>query len=313
MALGINGFYDYQDTFSLGGFGNYGYTGRDKGNLITISCKTKGTTVYGYLSENIKIDGQAKWKEMFGGGIMALGKGAVQIGSNIAQLKDGVSIQQPWMNRKYYESTSPFSFTFGINFVSKTDNQAYSEVYAPAQYLLSLIYPRSTDNRSYAKDALNAMGINTKAEVKHESGKGTRTLVNAVTNAVTDFVIPGPSIAFTNEGETASYKGDAVTIVIGQAFAFGGVYLEDVGVEMSKSFDSSGYPLYARCTVKATCMDVNFCNSDGTFLISQYGAGQYEAISNLIDSIEESLEDTKQDVTNFAKAIGTFWSGKKLY
>lgn len=289
MAIG----YNYEDTYLLNKQPvlDTDENGPSSGNEVIIACKTKNTRISGYISEGIKINGKAKWKEMFGGGISAMTKGLLQTGSNITQLVEGHTIQQPWMNRKFYESTEPFSFTFGINFVSQ--GNAEEEVYLPASYLLSLIYPREWGS-NVAGDLL----LKGTKNGKQKGFIGRDTLAGTLINSMTDMVIPGPSLCYTGK-ENPSKKqdvGDAVTITIGQMFAFGGVYLENIGVEFSSSFDTEGFPLYAKCSVTATCMDVNYCNTDGSFLISQYGPGQCEKISNFTQKLKEVMIKTAEDV-----------------
>ena len=279
--------YNYEDKYVMPLTSTAGNPA--SGNEVQIACKTKNTRIYGYISEGVKIDGQAKWKEMFNGGIGGLGKGLLQTASNLEQIFAGSTLQQPWMNRKFYESTAPFSFTFGINFVSHGD--AANEVYMPAQYLLSLVFPREGGT-----GLVNAVKENT----------DPNSLVGKTLNMMGEMVIPGPSVGYTGSpDEDIKIKGDAVTIVIGQMFAFGAVYLEDVSVEFSPSFDSSGFPLYAKCKVKATCMDVNYCQSDGSFLISQFRSGQCDKMSGFIDKMGETLTTAYKD----AQAIVKSWKG----
>lgn len=287
-------FYNYEDRYVMK---PTSLTGADDGNEVQIACKTKNIRIYGYISEGIKINGSAKWKEMFNGGIGGLGKGLLQTASNLEQIFTGITLQQPWMNRKFYESTAPFSFTFGINFVSHGD--AANEVYMPAQYLLSLIYPRKGEPGK-AKGIVNSLNKNTDSD----------SLVAKTLNMMGEMVIPGPSVGYTgSSNEDISIKGDTVTIVVGQMFAFGAVYLEDVSVEFSPTFDSSGYPLYAKCSVKATCMDSNYCTtkSDGTveFLISQFKNGQCEKMSGFIDKMGDTMKQAYED----AKRIQKTWKG----
>ena len=296
--------YSYEDEYILSPF----VSKSSIGNLVTISCKTKKTQIRGYLSEGIQVNGSAKWKEMFDGGIGALGKGLLQTGSNLAQIGYGRTIQQPWMNRKFYESTSPFSFQFGINFVSQGD--AESQVFKPAEYLLSLIYPRTTVYGSN-EESKNPTGTGNNFVGKAMQAANLKpapgTVVDTALNTMVDFVIPGPSVLYKGDGSDTDNHGDAVTITIGQAFAFGTVYLENVDVKFSETFDSTGFPLYARCTVKATCMDVNYCLSDGSFLISQFPKGQYGALSNFIDSFEKLISDAARDTQNVGKAVVGFF------
>lgn len=281
-------FYNYEDRYIMPP--GTGSTKPQNGNEVQIACKNKDTRIYGYISEGIKINGKATWKEMFNGGIAGLGKGLLQIGSNIEQIASGLTLQQPWMNRKFYQSTSPFSFTFGVNFVSHGD--AANEVFMPAQYLLSLIYPRKTDQQGMVNNTKNVFG--------------TDNVVGALLNTLGEMVIPGPSVLYTNDEDSdVKIRGDAVTIVIGQMFAFGGVYLEDVDVQFSPSFDDQGFPLSANCKITATCMDVNYCNEDGSFLISQFGDGQADGISQFTNKLSEALKEAAEGI----KAIVKSWKG----
>ena len=202
MAIG----YNYEDTYLLNKQPvlDTDENGPSSGNEVIIACKTKHTRISGYISEGIKINGKAKWKEMFGGGISAMTKGLLQTGSNITQLVEGHTIQQPWMNRKFYESTAPFSFTFGINFVSHGD--AANEVYMPAQYLLSLIYPREGEPGK-AKGIVNSLNKNTDSD----------SLVAKTLNMMGEMVIPGPSVGYTGSSneDISKFTGTSFTMRIG--------------------------------------------------------------------------------------------------
>ena len=263
---------------------------------IIITCKNKKKRIHGYLSSGIKIDGKATWTPFIESGIWQTIKESMDNVSNITQTWAGASMQQPWMNRKLWVSTDPFSFDFSINLISD-GNTGKTDVFLPAQALMSFVYPRSlgtadeikkwiTDNVPF----LDPNGKNTKGE-KNVLGSAIDTFTNA-------YRIPGPDLRYHNNDTESS--GDAVTIVIGNLFAFGGVYLENVGLEMSNVMDSSGYPTWCKCNIKATAMDVNYVDVNGNFMISAQN-NNAAALAEFLDSCGTTVIQAAADAINIAK------------
>ena len=272
---------------------------------IIITCKNKRRRITGLLSQGVKLTGQAEWKEMFGGGITALGGSVISAVNSGMQAINGTSIQQPWMNRKFWNSTKPFSFTFSFNLVSD-GNSGKGDVFLPAQALMSFVYPRDLGTSEAIKDVLNRSGI---VDTNQRNTTGRSNVLNATVDTFGKaFAIPGPAIGYSeaNIDKTKEYDGmgDFCTIVVGNLFAFGGVYIEKVDVEFSPCMDSSGYPTYAKCNVQATAMDVNTCKTNGDFLISQFKDNQ-AALSALLDSVKTTVSDSAKNVVNIAKSTAS--------
>lgn len=252
---------------------------------VLISCKNKRKRVSAILSEGIKLESTAEWTEMFGGGITSVAGSAIDTVNQITQLSSGNSIQQPWMNRKFYKSTKPFSFSFGINFVA--ENNAEEEVWKPVVALLSFTFPRDM-KQPYKKN-------------------GDKGLVGAIADSLSYYKIPGPSLSYDGESSNSNDKGgDAVTLTIGNQFAMGGVYLEKVSTEFSSAYDSSGFPLACKVNITATCMDVNSCTKDGDFLISQF-AGNQEDISAAVQQLDKTVKELGEGLNKIKDAVIGFY------
>lgn len=283
---------------------SYAGTGGLKENSpqeVIIACKNKKRRVCGVLNEGIKLSAEAKWEELFGGGITALGGSLINMVNKGVQYTRGTSIQQPWMNRKFWNSTKPFSFSFQMNFISDMYG-GLVDVYEPVQALLSFVYPRKLETAAKISEDLDSASF---ISMQQQNTKGrSGVLKAAVDTFANEFAIPGPAIGYLgdnpNGGDPSVGQGDAVTLVIGNLFAFGGVYIEKVDVETSPNMDSTGYPLWAKCTVNVTVMDVNYCNTDGSFMINQF-ANEQAALSSLIDSIATLTEDVTKGISNIAK------------
>lgn len=269
---------------------------------IIIACKNRRRRISGFLSEGVKISGRSEWKEMFGQGVMGLGNTAITQFSNVFQAVNGTSLQQPWQNRKFWVSSKPFEFSFNFNFIAK--NCAKTDVFLPAQALISFTYPRDLGTSDAIKDWLNNHGFN----LDQQNTSGGKTVTEAIVDSFARaYAIPGPSIGYnTNTAAstppgTYDNQGDAVTITIGNMYAFGACYLENVDLEFSPVVDYSGYPIWCKCSIKATAMDANYCNEDGSFLISQYRNNQ-AALSDLVDAVATTTEKAARDALNIAKA-----------
>ena len=298
--FGSSNFKRTEDQFITGNAGQKGLLQNNPQEVI-IACKNKKRRVCGILNEGIKIDGEAKWEELFGGGIAALGGSLVNMVNRGAQYLRGTSFQQPWMNRKFWNSTKPFSFSFSFNFIAD-ENDGKTDVWEPTQALLSFVFPRQLKTGQKLKDAIGDTAL---FNTQQKNTRGRDGVIAAAADAfVNEFAIPGPAIGYLGDnpqgGEAAGAQGDAVTLVIGNLFAFGGVYLEKVGIEYSPNMGGDGYPLWAKCTVTATVMDVNYCNTDGSFMVNQF-ADQQGALSTLIDAVTVLVTDMKNDLGNVVK------------
>ena len=281
---------------------------------IIIACKGKRRRVIGYLSEGVKLNGTVQWDPIVQtAGISALDKG-MSVVSTLGQLgfggntngggsSMGTSIQQPWLDRKFWKHSNPFDLNFTFNLVSETSSR--DEVFLPAQALLSFCYPREVNNVQMVEKAKTSIG----GFVSNEPNTaGNTNLAKAALDTLgKTFAIPGPSLKYTND--QTSDNGDAVTIVIGNMFAFGACYLKSVSIEFSPNIDYSGYPTWCKCSVSAEAMDSNYCTSDGDFNISQW-ANSANNVSDLVGALTQTVTDAAKNVANIAKAtanaIGAF-------
>lgn len=281
---------------------------------IMIACKAKNRRITGYLSEGIKLTATSEWESIVNtAGISQLNKGIGTL-NTLGQLgfagessngghTSGSVIQQPWLDRKFWKHTNPFTLNYNFNLVS--EESSLYDVVLPAIALLSFCYPRKVSNVEVVEKIKNesnkyiSSGSNTKGEMN---------LANAVNEALQTYAIPGPSLRYGAEGGVSD-NGDAVTIVIGNLFAFGACYLKSVNLEFSPNFDYSGYPTWCKCSIQAEAMDSNYCEEDGSFNVSQF-ANSANNISNIVSALVTTTEDAAKNVANIAKAtmnaIGAF-------
>lgn len=281
---------------------------------IIIACKGKRRRICGYLSEGVKLTGVSEWESIANtDGISTLSKGISTVNNlgqlgfaNIAQT-DGTNtagsvIQQPWLDRKFWKHSKPFDLSFNFNFVSETSSK--DEVFLPAIALLSFCYPREVDNVELIEQTNEFLGGVSGGKT---NTKGKENVVDAARETVLKtFAIPGPSLMFgatrDKQGNvTQGDNGDAVTIVVGNMFAFGACYLKQVVIEFSPNIDYSGYPVWCKCSVSAEAMDSNYCKSNGDFNVSQWGNDAND-ISKLIDALSTTVADAAQNTMNIAKA-----------
>ena len=277
---------------------------------IIIACKGKRRRVCGYLSEGVKLTGVSEWEDIAStAGISTLSSGIStvnklgQLGfANIAQKGNndtsGSVIQQPWLDRKFWKHSKPFDLSFNFNFVSETSSK--DEVFLPAIALLSFCYPREVDNVDLIEKAQEFMGND------GTNTKGKKNVMNAAKDVLKAFAIPGPSLMYgatkdNQSNATQGDNGDAVTIVVGNMFAFGACYLKQVVIEFSPNIDYSGYPVWCKCSISAEAMDSNYCNSDGSFNVSQWG-NKANDISDLVQALSTTVEDAAKNTMNIAKA-----------
>lgn len=280
---------------------------------IIIACKGKRRRITGYLSEGVKLTGTSEWEDIANtAGISTLSSGMSTVNNlgqlgfaNIAQKGNndtaGSVIQQPWLDRKFWKHSKPFDLSFNFNFVSEVSSK--NEVFLPAIALLSFCYPRKVDNvdliekTNAAIGNLGGDGVNT---------KGKPNVMNAAKDVLQAFAIPGPSLMYgaTKDSQgnaTQGDNGDAVTIVVGNMFAFGACYLKQVIIEFSPNIDYSGYPVWCKCSISAEAMDSNYCEPNGDFTVSQWG-NKANDISKLVDALSTTVADTAKNTMNIAKA-----------
>lgn len=281
---------------------------------IMIACKAKRRRITGYLSEGIKLNATSEWEPIINTtGISQLNKGIGTL-NTLGQLgfagetsdgghSAGSVIQQPWLDRKFWKHTAPFTLNYNFNLVS--EESSLNDVVLPAIALLSFCYPRKVNN---------VKGVNTLKEGLGEftsetaNTKGGKNVLNAINEALQCYAIPGPSLRYGAQDKSGD-NGDAVTIVIGNMFAFGACYLKSVNLEFSPNFDYAGYPTWCKCSIQAEAMDSNYCEENGDFNVSQF-ANNANNISDLVDSLNTTVEDAFKNIANIAKAtmnaIGAF-------
>ena len=248
---------------------------------VVIICENKNGRVSGIMNSGLKISGHAEWTEMFGGGIMSLGGSLIETGNNLLQFMGGSSVQQPWMNRKMWKTTKPFSFEIPLSFVATTD--PLNEVVRPVMALLSFIFPREI-SPNFTGGKIAAGG----------------DILGTALNSLAMYNIPGPSLRYGTNTASAEDQGDPVKIVIGKLFAFGACYLEDVTPDISQSVDANGYPIAANVNVKATVMDAACCTTDGDFLIQEFYSSS-ESMGACLDQINKTATQLTEDVTKIVK------------
>ena len=269
---------------------------------VVITCKHKNGRVSGLLRGGVKLDGKAEWTEMFGGGIMSLGGTMVETANNLMQFVKASSVQQPWMNRKMWKTTKPFSFQIPLSFVATTD--ALNEVVRPAMALMSFIFPRELKTKD-GDDASAYTTLNDGTKGKFGQAFDKDGLVGTALTSFQYYNIPGPGIRYDGN-DTGDEIGDPVTIVIGKMFAFGACYLEGVKIEFSPSINSDGYPIACTVDLTATVMDACTCQTDGNFLIQEF-YGSSENLNAFIDKFQDTTTQLGADFKNLIdKTIG-FW------
>lgn len=274
---------------------------------IIIACKNKRRRVCGYLAEGVKLKAESNWKPITDNGVISQFQKGLSTVDSLTQLgiggetkqggsSAGTTIQQPWAERKFWAGSKPFTLDFNFNFVAEKDAQY--DVFMPAQALLSFCYPREVANLKSA-EALKSAGGQVISSDKNT--KGGQNLAKAVSEAAKTYAIPGPSLMYGSDREKEKGdNGDAVTISVGNMFAFGACYLKSVQIEFSPNIDWTGYPVWCKCTISAEAMDANYCNEDGSFLVGQFNNNQ-AALSNVMQALSDTIEQSAQDMANIAK------------
>ena len=275
---------------------------------IIIACKGKKRRITGYLSEGVKLNGVSDWEPMVNAeGISALKRGLDTV-NTLGQLgfggntkgggeSTGTAVLQPWMNRQLWKGSKPFSLEFNFNLVAEESSK--DDVFLPAQALLSFCYPRLVNNVELVEKSKEVMA----GAFNDTMPNGGKTVVGAAKDAINTYATPGPSLMYGASGNKGGENdnGDAVTIVIGNMFAFGACYLKSVNIEFSPNMDYTGYPVWCKCSVTAEAMDSNFCNPDGSFLISQW-ADSASNVSELVKALTTTVETLAKNTANVAKA-----------
>lgn len=269
---------------------------------VVITCPHKNGRVCGILNTGVSLDGKAEWTEMMGGGIMSLGGNVVETGNNLLQFVRASSIQQPWMNRKMWKTTKPFSFSFELAFVAQDD--ALNDVVRPTMALMSFLFPRELSTKD-GNDASLYTSLDGITGGRFSKGITKDSLIGTALTSFQYYNIPGPGIRYDGN-DTGDEIGDPVTIVIGKMFAFGACYLENVQIQYSQSMNHSGYPIAAKATIRATVMDACTCRTDGNFLIQEF-YGSSENLNKFIDKFSETAGELAMDLKDVAdKTIGFY-------
>lgn len=278
---------------------------------IMIACKGKRRRVVGYLSEGVKLNGVSNWEPIVNTtGISQLNTGLTKA-NTLGQLgfggqttsggySTGTGILQPWLNRQFWKGSDPFTLEFNFNLVAETS--ARDDVYLPAIALLSFCYPRLIDNVEIVENTKNT--IDNTFATDMGDGSGRSTVIGALSKSVLNtFATPGPSLMYGAKGnkEGENDNGDAVTIVVGNTYAFGACYLTKVSLEESPNRDYTGYPTWCKCSVSARAMDSNFCSPDGDFMVSQWGDSASD-MSDLVEALTVTTETLIKNAANIAKA-----------
>ena len=285
---------------------------------VIITCANKKGRVRASLSGNLTLNIQSEWTEMFSGGIAAMSSSILGIGNQLAQWGLGATIQQPWMNRKNYKNTKPFSFNLPLNFVAI--DSAKFDVVMPVLALVSFCYPRKytpvtkEENNTSKETPVNQPGVNIVEAMGGDSiigkwakSQGDNSLIGSVLDLFEVWEIPGPSLLTASEREGV-HKGDSVDIIVGKMFNLGNCYLEGVNITFGSAFDNNGYPLSAKVDVKCTCADTVVCTSDGNLLVNEY----YD-MSAQVDKVVTAAQNTAENLVNklvdFGKSVLGFYTG----
>ena len=325
-------FISLEDTYIMSP--SSGYPGNPSEPMeVIIKCPHKRKKVCALTTGGISISATANWKSIFDSGVASVLKQGMNSISGTLSWMQGQSVMQPWMNRKVWESTQPFTVTIPISFVS-TLGDAKSEVYDPIMALLSFCYPRQyglgengTTGKYHPDQSVSALTTFQKLVSKVSTGmdkiglsaigsyinefKATddTTAIGAMLNSFKLYNIPGPALN-TQDKEL----GDPVSIMIGPAFNLGVVYLKDVKIDSSKTLDPSGYPLAAKVTLTAEPANACYCKPDGNLVIFDQWEEGTEDINNMINRFGEAVESTTEGAQQLIQGfIGTFQNITALF
>ena len=310
-------FLSVEDTYIMNPAADY-FGNPSEPMEVIIKCPHKRKKISALTNAGINISATANWKEIFQGssftGLIRQAMG--EITAPLSWMK-GQSVMQPWMNRKMWESTSPFQVTIPLSFVC-TQGDAKGEVYDPCMALLSFAYPREYGNQANGEKGDATSALNTTEGLLGKvsdlfTAKGWSNLaagatdyqqnigesvLGAALNSFKLYNIPGPSLDVADKNQ-----GDPVSIMIGPAFNLGSVYLKDVKIDMSKTLDPTGYPLAANVTLTVEPANACYCNVEGDLVIFDAWENNTDVMNELITSLKEGaqvvVENVKSIVQNF--------------
>ena len=308
-SYGTPGFIITEDKYNLYDSVAAEVSGNNSPQEVIFSCPHKRGRVSGILDGGLKLNIKSEWTEMMGGGIMSLAGSVVDTANNLLQLAAGASVQQPWMNRKMWKTTKPFSFDVPMSFVAMTD--PLNDVVRPVMALVSFLYPRKLQikdkNTGEMVDAnMKNFGDNTGISTKLPDDVG---VIGTALSSIGLYNIPGPSIRYTSKNSGGSGEdniGDPVYVTIGKIFSFGSCYLESVDVQFSPSMDSDGFPIAAKCTVKVTVMDSGVVETNGQFMIQEF-SNTSESFGQFIDAVATTVGDLATNLANVIKSTIGFY------
>ena len=312
------GFLSTEDVFVMNAGGNFADSVEPM--EVIISCPHKRKRVSALTSEGVKINANAKWKPIFQQSGMLTGGTLGNSINDAVSWSLGLSVHQPWMNKKQYESTEPFSVTIPLSFVSSMGDPK-AEVYDPCMALLSFVYPRQVgiedelfsteelDNgkatlasastslinklENIGKTVIGDSAITTGLAKRSKETIKSENLVGAAASAYDIFSVPGTSLT--------GNKGDTVSISIGPVFNLGKVYLEKVDIEFSKTLNPLGYPLAAKVTLTASPVESCYCKSDGELVIFDQFSDNSAALNGLISAASKTAETAIDAVVTITK------------
>ena len=284
---------------------------------VVICCENKKLVVRCPLGGPLQLSATAEWEEMFGGGIGAIGGGILGTANNVLQWAGGKTMQQPWMNRKIYKNTKPFSFTLPLNFITPAGENPCEWVAKPTIALLSLLYPRmltkkdANGNTVKGKDgkAVQQGGGDLANGLDAKTGGDGSSVGAAALKTLNFYAIPGPGLRYDSDEASKDEKGDAVNIMAGNMFNFGACYVTNVSITYSESFNEFGYPLAAKVSLQATCADQVICEENGNFIVNippQHAAG----LTNFLDACQITGDNMKKNIKTLFSAVTGFYKGE---
>lgn len=287
--------------------------------IVKFICPNKGARVRAIMNNGFDFNVTSQWSPLTEGGLVGLVNSGVNKVNKISS-SFGVSVSQPWQNRKIYNSTSPLSFT--VNFNLMATNDARKEVWEPAMTLISFLYPREIDVKTLDGNenmVLSGLGkaANFVDTMKNAGQTVVRKLFNVpqtpdgtsvldtALNAFKVYSVPGPSLIYRGSS-TELGSGDPVEVFLGQKIALGNCYLENISIKFDDVADEMGYPLSAECSAKIACADNLTVKQNGGFMVSQLSKPN-EELSNLIDALGETVQDLVKDGINiFTKTLDSW-------
>lgn len=271
-----------------------------------IGCPNKDVRIAAPMSEPFKLSASSEWEDMFGGGIASVATGIIGTVNNALQWSKGVTLQQPWMNRKMYKNTKPFSFTLPLTFITPPGESPSEWVARPCMALMSLLYPRDLKNTnsevSLSKLVEDKFGYNTR-------GTHSDSLLGSFINLFDCYAIPGPSLRSKMENAGSDDKGDYVYVMVGSIFNFGMCYVDSVDFNFSTAYDPSGYPLAAKANVKLTCQDSIYCESNGNFNVTKIN-NNADNLSKFLDASTLTVQHLVSNLSDVKNAVTGFYSGE---